>query len=64
MFSRKYQHEFKIHVNQDSHEGAVGLSIDLVDQFLVANEGKLCSYSEKEYTIMQEEIADFRSITN
>ena len=63
MFSRKFHHDFKIHVSKDNHEGGVGLSIDPVDQFLVGCEGKLSSYHEKKYKLKQE-IADFRAITN
>ena len=63
LFSQRYKHDFKIYTSTGNHEGGFGLSVDEVDQFLVAHEGKLCSYHDKKYKLKQE-IADFRTNVN
>ena len=47
--SKKYTHDFKVYVSDQNFEKAFGLSVDSIDQFLVANNEAVFVFDEETY---------------
>lgn len=49
VFKKMMNHDFKVTVNHNNFEGAIGLNIDKENWFLVAHKGKIVTFDDHTY---------------
>ena len=52
IYRRKYEHSFKIPINSENLEGAIGLELHTMDSFLVAKVDKICVYDTDTFEVV------------